>query len=98
MEIIGVGSKIHNNPSEVDGVGTKMLSIPSKIFHKIMKIPAFDWIMENNNNVSIFMKLNPQFDYDFRERHPDNPIPSFVLNKDGNIFDIETGAPLKRQK
>jgi hypothetical protein len=98
VEIIGVGDRTHNNPSEVDGIGTRMLRIPSFVFRKLMKMPAFDWIMENNENVSIFMKLNPQFDYAVRESGKKVPIPSSIVNKDGTLWDIFSGRPFLKQK
>jgi len=76
-----------NNHSDVDGIGALRLSIPKDICRRIMSVCEFDWVFENNENIELFAKLNPQ--YDERYRSDVSLMPDIIINKDGGIFDLK---------
>jgi hypothetical protein len=94
--IIKKKNEAGNDASDVDGIGARFIKMPKEIFIKLMSVPEFDWILESpypdmpNWGVGKFIQMNPQFfvtNYEKMGGH-EAAYPSFVINKDGAIFDL----------
>ena len=80
---------IKNNPSDVDGIGSYRASFPPDIYARISAVDAFNWVFENNENLEKFLKLNPQFDVQYRNTIPNHKMPYKIINRDGGIYDLK---------
>ena len=87
-EIIIPGSGKHNNHSKTDGIGAAVLSIPPAHHGIIQAEPAFDWVCESNEGVTLFCKLNPQYDDRYRAKFTRETLPKTIINKDGGIYSL----------
>lgn len=94
MIVINKGSGVHNNHSEVDGIGACVASIPRDTYFRIASVEEFDWIQEDNNGIIEFVKLNPQFDDRYRAKF--TVMPDTVINKDGSVFSLSQMKFMKK--
>ncbi len=78
---------IWNNHSDIDGIGAPVLKLPKEIYRVITTVPAFSWVLENNNNVYLFAKLNPFLFFYTKDKIKD--LPHFIKNRDGWYFDYK---------
>ena len=97
-EILIKGAGIGNDHSDVDGIGAPIARIPYDLYLRINAIPEFDWVMETNEGIALFIKLNPQFFYDnFKKFGAIKEYPEFMVHKNGEIYNLKTRKFVSRK-
>jgi len=100
MDLIVKGNPNDNpqlNHSDEDRIGSRVGKLPADVIHRINAIEAFDWVMETNDGLTKFIKLNPQFDLRYADSV--NLRSKYtVLNSDGSLWNLVTMLPISTSR